>query len=128
MQTVRASSGEIDRGRWNEFLSDFSKRNENRPTRLEVIGLETGTQELEKFLPLIGITFEAEGSAAGSVEIILGGRSAEDARHMEHVVRNTKRIVPIIGNQGVEDGVGAEAEDGTLTLLTFEELRQLPVQ
>jgi len=128
MQTGQATSGEIDRDRWNEFLSDFSKRNENRPTRLEVISLETGSQELEKFLPLIGVTFEPEGSAAGSVEIILGGRSAEDPRHMEHVVLNTKRIVPIIGNQGIEDGFGAEAENGTLTLLTFEELRKLPIQ
>lgn len=128
MQTAQASSGEIARDRWNEFLSDFSRRNENRPTRLEVIGPETGAQELEKFLPLIGITFEPEGSAAGSVEIILGGRSVEDPRHMEHMVLNTKRIVPITGSHGIEDGIGAEAEDGTLTLLTFEELRKLPIQ
>jgi hypothetical protein len=127
VQTVQASSGEIDRDRWNEFLSDFCKRNENRPTRLEVIGPETGTQELEKFLPLIGMTFEPAGSAVGSIEIILGGLSAEDSRHMQHVILNTKRLMPITGGRDVEGGIGAEAEDGTLTLLTFEELRKLPV-
>lgn len=127
MKTVQESSSEIDRGRWDEFLSDFCKRNENRPTRLEVICPKAGAQELEKFLPLIGITFEPEGSAAGSFEIILGGQSAEDTRHMEHMVLNTKRIVAIAGSRNIEDGIGAEAQDGTLTLLTFEELRKLPV-
>src|SRR5689334_3761546 len=104
MQTAQTRIGEIGRDRWNEFLSDFSRRNENRPTRLEVIGPETGAQELEKFLPLVGINFEPEGSAAGSIEIILGGPSAEDPRHMQHVVLNTKRIVPISGRHSIEEG------------------------
>ena len=127
MQTTQTSSGEIARDRWNEFLSDFSRRNENRPTRLEVIGPETGAQDLEKFLPLIGINFEPAGSAAGSIEIILGCPSADDPRHMQHMVLNTECIVPIAGSHSMEEGIGARAEDGTLTLLTFEELRKLPV-
>jgi hypothetical protein len=125
--TVQRTSGEVDRGNWNEFLNGFSQRNENRPTRLEVIGPESGVQELEKFLPLVGITFEPEGSEAGSVEIILGGPSVEDSRHMEHIVLKTKRIMPITGGRDVEGGIGAEAEDGTLTLLTFEKFHELPV-
>lgn len=129
MQSATASSGEIERGRWIEFLNDFSRRNENRPTRLEVIAQETGAQELEKFLPLVGVSFEPEGSAAGSVEIILGGESANDPRHMEHMVLNATRIVPIAATHaGFEDGIGIESEEGTRTLLTFEELRELPRQ
>jgi hypothetical protein len=125
--TAQGTSGEIDRGNWNEFLNGFSQRNENRPTRLEVIGPETGAQELEKFLPLVGITFEPEGSATGSIEIILGGRSVDDSRHMQHLILNTRRLVPITGGRDVEGGIGAEAEDGTLTLLTFEKFHELPV-
>jgi len=129
MQSATVSSGEIERRGWSEFLNDFTRRNANRPTRLEVIGLETGSQELEKFLPLIGVSFEPEGSAAGSVEIILGGGSAKDPRRMEHIVLNAQRIVPIIGpHVGFEDGIGIESEGGTRTLLTFEELRELPRQ
>src|SRR3954454_9488170 len=102
MEAAQAGSGEIDRGKWNEFLNDFTRRNENRPTRLEVIGPETGTQELEKNLPLIGINFEPDGSASGSIEIILGGQSADDPRHMEHIVLNTKRIMLITGRHSLE--------------------------
>jgi hypothetical protein len=128
MQAASTSHGEIERERWNEFLSDFAKRNENRPTRLEVIDQETGAQELEKFLPLVGISFEPEGSAAGSVEIILGGVSKNDPRHMQHIVFKAKRITPIVGTKGFEDGIGIEGEDGTRTLLTLEELRELSPQ
>jgi hypothetical protein len=126
MQTAHAKLDQIDRAKWNEFLNDFSTRNQNRPTRLEVISPESGSEELEKNLPLVGVSFEPEGSAAGSVEIILGGPTADDPRHMEHMAHNIKRIMPMAGRLGVENGLGAEAEDGTLTLLTFEELRELP--
>ena len=45
---------------------------------------------------------------------------------MEHMVLNTTRIVPLTGIHGVEDGIGFESEDGTRTLLIFEELPELP--
>jgi len=38
----------------------------------------------------------------------------------------TKRIMPLTGSHSVEDGQGFEGEDGTRTLLIFEELRELP--
>ena len=125
MQSASTSSGEVERGKWNEYLIDFSSRNEGRPTRLEVIDPELGSQELEIHFPLIGISFEPEGSEAGSVEIILGGDSADDSRHMEHIVEDAKRIVPIPGTRDVEDGIAIESGDGSRTLLTFEELREL---
>lgn len=126
MQSTQTSRGEIEPDRWNEFLADFSKRNENKPTRLEVVGLDVGAQILEKCLPLVGVNFEPKGSEAGSVEIILGGDSAEGPRQMEHLVEKTKRIIPLTGSQSFEDGLGFEGEDGTRTLLIFEGLRELP--
>jgi len=128
MQTAQAGSGEIERDRWSEFLDDFSKRNRNRPTRLEIADQEIGSQEVEEFFPLVGVSFEGKGSAAGSVVIILGNGSLDDLRQMEHTVSNTKRIVPIIGTRGFEDGLGFESEDGARTLLLFEELPELPPQ
>jgi hypothetical protein len=126
MQLTQLGRGDVAPKHWSEFLSDFSKRNEKKPTRLENVSFELGSQVLEKCLPLVGVTFEPKGSETGSVEIILGGVSADGARQMEHVVLNTTRIMPLTGYHGVEDGIGFESEDGTRTLLIFEELRELP--
>jgi len=126
MASTQATSSEIARDRWNEFLADFSRRNEQKPTRLEAVGLDLGAQVLEKCLPLVGVSFEPKGSDAGSVEIILGGETADGPRRLEHLVFNTKRILSLPGKRSFEDGLGLESEDGTRTLLILEELRELP--
>lgn len=126
MQSTQLSPGDIPPDSWNQFLRDFSTRNEKKPTRLEAVSFDVGSQVLEKCLPLLGINFEPKGSAAGSVEIILGGNSSDGPRQMEHFVLNTTRIMPLTGYHGVEDGIGFESEDGTRTLLIFEELLELP--
>jgi len=118
-------SGFIERDQWKTFLDEFSKRNQLRATRLEVIG-EIGAQEEEEYLPLVGVSFENKGSAAGSVEIILGGETVADERHIEHTIRNVDRIAPIIGLAGVEDGLGFEDREDGKTLLLFEQLPELP--
>jgi hypothetical protein len=116
----------IEQEQWKSFLEDFSKRNQSRTTRLEVIGGDVGALEEEQFLPLVGVTFEPKGSDAGSVVIILGGDTAQDPRHVEHRVEQVERIAPITGGAGLEDGLGFEDRDGNKTLLTFEQLPELP--
>lgn len=112
--------GEVDGSQWKQFLDEFSKRNKGRPTRIEVIGENIGAQESEKYLPLIGVTFEPKGSAAGSVEILLGGSTPADARHLEHLILGVRSIVPITGVVGLEDGLGIEDGEGERTLMLFE--------
>jgi len=118
-------AGFIERDQWKSFLDEFSKRNHGRPTRLEVVG-ELGAQEVEKFLPLVGVSLETKGSAAGSVEIILGGETASDQRHLEHVISNVERIAPLVGLTSVEDGLGFEDKHEAKTLLLFENLPEIP--
>ena len=118
--------GEIERNQWKTFLDEFSKRNQLRPTRLEVIGEDIGAQEEEKHLPFVGISFEPKGSAAGGVEIILGRETAADQRHVTHTILNVQRIVPLIGTSGLEDGLGIEDKGGVKTLLRFETLPEIP--
>jgi hypothetical protein len=96
-----------------------------RATRLEVVS-ELGDQQEEEYLPLVGVSFESKGSTAGSVEIILGGETAADERHVEHIVKNVQRIAPLIGPTGLEDGLGLEDQEGGKTLLLFERLPELP--
>ena len=117
--------GFIDQDQWKSFLDEFNKRNQLRPTRLEVVS-ELGDQQEEEYLPLVGVSFESKGSAAGSVEIILGGETAADDRHVEHTVNNVQRIAPLIGLTGLEDGLGLENKEGGKTLLLFERLPELP--
>jgi len=118
-------SGFIERDQWKSFLDEFSKRNQLRATRLEVVG-EFGAQEEEEYLPLVGVSFETKGTAAGNVEVILGGESAADERHVEHMISKVQRIAPLIGVRGFEDGLGFEDAEGGKTLLLFEKLIELP--
>jgi uncharacterized protein DUF5335 len=118
-------AGFIEQPRWRDFLDDFSKRNQFRPTRLEVVGTETGVYEEEKFLPLVGVSFEPKGAEAGSVVVTMGGETVKDARQVEHLVENVQRIAPLIGDFG-EQGIGFEDREGNKTLLVFETLPEIP--
>ena len=117
-------AGFIERSQWKTFLEEFSKRDQMRATSLEAIG-EFGAQEEEKFLPLVGISFETKGDAAGSVEIILGGETAAEQRHLTHTISNVERIAPLIGPTGFEEGLGIEDKSGVKTLLRLEALPEL---
>ena len=111
--------------RWGSFLDEFTKRNQFRATRLEVVG-EIGAQEEEEYLPFVGVTFERKGSAAGSVEVVLGGETAKDQRRVEHLITKPERIAPLIGPTGFEEGLGFEDQEGRKTILTFEKLSEIP--
>ena len=117
--------GFIEHERWKNFLEEFTKRNQFRATRLEVVG-EIGAQEEEKYLPLVGVSFESKGSDAGSVVVMLGGETAKDERHVEHLITNVQRIAPLIRQTGLEDGLGIEDQEGGKTLLIFEKLPEIP--
>src|SRR5258705_3707133 len=113
--------GFIEQDQWKTFLDEFSKRNQLRATRLEIVG-EIGAQEEEEYLPLIGVSLETKGTAAGSVEVILGGESPADDRHVEHMISKVQKIAPLIGVSGFEDGLGFEDQERRKTLLLFEKL------
>ena len=117
--------GFIEQEKWKSFLDEFTKRNQFRATRLEVLG-EVGVQEEAQFLPLVGVSFERKGTGAGSVEVVLGGETTRDQRHVDHLITNVRRIAPITGIGGFEDGLGFEDQDGGKTLLTFEKLAEIP--
>jgi hypothetical protein len=118
-------SGFIEQRQWKSFLDEFTKRNQFRVTRLEVVG-EIGAQEEEEHLPLVGVSFEPKGTAGGSVEVVLGGETAKDQRRVAHLISKPQRIAPLIGPDGFEAGLGFEDQEGTKTLLTFEKLTEIP--
>ena len=117
-------AGFIEPEQWQTFLEEFSKRNQMRATRLEVVG-EIGAQEEEDYLPLVGVTFEPKGSEAGSVEVVLGTETSKDARHVDHLIPHVSRIAPLVGLHGFEEGLGFEDQEGTKTILTFAHLPEI---
>jgi Family of unknown function (DUF5335) len=118
-------AGFIEQSQWKNFLDEFSKRNQFRPTRLEILNVD-GAQEEEQFLPLVGVSFEAKGAEAGSVLVTMGGETVNDDRYVEHRIAKVERIAPIIGPTGFEDGLGFEDREGGKTLLLLEKLPELP--
>jgi hypothetical protein len=117
---------EIDRAQWKSFLDEFSRRNQLRPTRLEIIGRDLGAQNEETMLPFAGISYETKGSETGSVEIMLGGETSADSRNLTHAISGVKRIIPLPGAEALEDGLEIEGEDGVKALLRFVALREIP--
>jgi hypothetical protein len=117
--------GFIEQDQWKSFLDEFTKRNQLRATRLEVVG-SLGAQPEEEHLPFVGVNLEPKGAAVGSVVAILGGETAEDQRHIEHLITGVQRIAPLLGPTGLEEGLGFEDQDGGKTLLIFEKLPEIP--
>lgn len=119
----------IEKHRWKSFLDDFTKRNQFRATRLEVIGEDVGAQPEEEFLPLVGVSLELKGAEAGSVVVILGGETSKDKRHVERHIENVQRITPLTNEtSGLEEGVAFEDADGEKTLLILEQMAEIPAQ
>ncbi|HZS06830.1 MAG TPA: DUF5335 family protein [Blastocatellia bacterium] len=116
--------GEIRREELATYFREFSKRNHARPTRLEIFG-ELGAQSEESHLPLGGISVENTGKDAPRIEIMLGGNSLIDPRHLTHTVTRASRITPKRSPDGRDEALEIEDEGGTKTLLRFEALAEL---
>jgi Family of unknown function (DUF5335) len=112
---------EIKSDQWTEFLRVFSERNQARPTRLETFG-ELGAQEQERHLPFGGISFD---SKAKTLQIMLGGSTAKDARHLMHTITQVRRVFTKQGADGGDEALEIEDANGVKTLLQFEVLVEL---
>lgn len=115
---------DIEAGQWADYLSEYTRRNEGRPTRLQVIG---GTHDddfwLECGLRLTGIDSDSHGTDAPKVEIMLGGLFALDGtKHLTRSISKVRRITPETGENGKDTGLEIEDADSVTTILRFETL------
>ena len=115
---------EIIRSAWSEYFKTFSRQNEGRPTMLEFFG-DLGAQRQENQLPLAGISLENSGPDAPRIEIMLGGSSPQDPRHLTHPITHVSRIFTKPGADGRDEALKIEDESGTQTLLRFVALTEL---
>ena len=113
----------IERNQWAIFLKEFNKKNQSRPTRLEVSD-QMGVQTEEHELPLMGIDLEMRGEGAPRIQIMLGGQGA-DERHLTHTITRAQRVNVEISEMGGDEVLEIESEGNEKTLLRFESLPKL---
>ena len=109
----------IDRSVWINYFNEFTRRNQSRPTRLEVFS-ELGAQQEERGLPFAGIAMDVDSSALPSVEIMLGGHDAMEPRHLTRVIANVQEITPKRGLDGRDEALEIISAQGETNLLRFE--------
>ena len=99
------------------YLATFSKRNESRPTWLQVFG-KAGPRSADDALPLAGISLEENEADAPRVHIMLGGQEAIETRH---VIRNVEWVLPQIGADGRDLAIEFVDKTGKACLLIFKQ-------
>jgi hypothetical protein len=107
----------LDRSVWINYFIEFSRRNQARPTQLEVFG-GNGAQKEEQGLLFGGIELE-KGKGLPRVEIMFYARDGLAGPHLTHVIANVHGITPKRGPDGRDEAleiVGAEE----VSLLRFK--------
>lgn len=113
---------DIEQAEWASYFTEYTRRNEGRPTRLEVIG-GVGDDDfwLECGIPLTGIDTETRGKDAPRVEIMLGGGSSRQSEnHLTRNIARVRRVTPETSADGQDEGLEIEDVEGIKTILRFE--------
>src|SRR5205814_9612983 len=108
----------IDRSVWINYFNEFTRRNQMRPTRLEVFG-ELGAQEEERGLSFAGISLE-RGNGAPSIAIMFGPRNGDTPPYLTHVIENVQEITPKRGLDGGDESLQIISAQRETSLLRFE--------
>jgi hypothetical protein len=107
---------------WQSDLAAFGKRNNLRPTRLEVLGPAGEVESdfwLEDGLLLAGIDLDTDDERGTYVEIMLQAPSASSKNHMTHTVAGVKRL-GLETTDGNDAGLEIEDKEGRVTIMHFE--------
>ena len=110
---------------WKSDLAAFGKRNNMRPTRLEVLGPAREVDSdfwLEDRLLLAGVDLDADSDRGTCVEIMLQAPSASSTNHMTHTVAGVKRL-ELETTDERDAALEIEDRDGRVTIMHFESER-----
>ena len=105
---------QIPRAEWSKFFQGFSQRHEDSPVTVRVLSYRLGSQVEAWDLPLEGVVASPEGDDPISIHV--GGTPQ---RHLEHEVQNPKLVWVELADDGAEEALDIESEDGTKTLVLF---------
>ena len=107
---------------WQSDLAALCKRNNLRPTRLQVLGPAREVESdfwLEDGLLLAGIDLDTAGERGACVEIMLEAPSASSKNHMTHNVAGVKRL-ELETTDGRDKALEIEDGEGRVTIMHFE--------
>ena len=107
---------------WKSDLAAFGKRNNMRPTRLEVLGPAGEIESdfwLEDGLLLAGVDLDTDGERGACVEIMLQAPSNSSKNHMTHAVAGVKRL-ELETTDGRDTALEIEDGEGRVTIMYFE--------
>lgn len=107
---------------WQEDLTDFSRRNKMRPTRLEVLGRPREVESdfwLEDGMLFTGMALEMDAKRGTSVEIMLHVPAAPTRDHMTHTVTGVRRLA-LETVDGRDESLEIEDKEGAVTIMRFE--------
>jgi hypothetical protein len=110
---------------WQADLAAFGKRNNMRPTRLEVLGPARDVESdfwLEDGLLLAGVDLDTDGERGTCVEIMLQAPSTSSQNHMTHTVAGVKRL-ELETTDGRDAALEIEDGEGRVTIMHFESER-----
>ena len=115
---------------WKSDLAAFGKRNNLRPTRLEVLGQAREVESdfwLEDGLLLAGIDLDTDTESGTCVEIMLQAASPSSKSHMTHTVAGVKRL-ELETTDDRDSALEIEDGEGRVTIMHFESERPSNVQ
>jgi hypothetical protein len=108
---------EIPKHEWVPFLNDFSRRNQGHPVAVEVFGPQVGAQREADSLPLVGVTVDlTDGGDNEQIEVIVGD---SPSAHLMHAVQRPSQVRLALADEGADEALQIESEDGTTTLVRF---------
>jgi hypothetical protein len=105
---------------WIDYFDRFSRDHAGCAVTVEVLDREAGPQHIALDLPLLGISFDSEGTRPSAMEISVGERPDQ---HVNHVVDMPLNIRQLQGADGDID-VQIEPATGPVTLLHVRTLVQ----
>lgn len=111
------TSKEISREQWIRFFDDFSKQHQGWIASWEVLGADIGDQEKTTRLPLVGISADTKGKPR--IDIMVGDRPEA---HVTQIIEKPKRVWFKEDEQPGHEAIEIEAEDGKVTLVTFNHI------
>jgi hypothetical protein len=111
----------VEYNQLTSYFNEFNRRNRWRPTRL-VVFAERAEQEMERGMPLVGISLEADGEGRARIHIMLGDHEARNLRRQTYTITGVKRVTPRRGHDGLDETLEIEDEQGEMNLLHFEPL------
>ncbi len=116
------STQQIPRDEWPVFFDSFSRQNEGTLATLETLSEDSGDQQTQT-MPFQGVSYEARGSDAGSIIIMLG-TEADD--HLERTVFSPTVVQLKPAGEAGPTVLEIETSDGPTVLLHLAPAIALP--